>query len=166
MASSAYAIDYLTPEPTSPLGTLRILASQHGIREIAFVESAETSAAPSPLTDTCSEQLNAYFKGELRDFDVPLDPQGTPFQQRVWAALSRIPFGETRSYAEIARDIDNLKAMRAVGAANGRNPLPIVVPCHRVIGRDGTLTGYAGGIERKAWLLELERTHIKHQPMR
>ncbi|MCT8468461.1 methylated-DNA--[protein]-cysteine S-methyltransferase [Chromohalobacter canadensis] len=166
MASSAYAIDYLTPEPTSPLGTLRILASQHGVREIAFVESAEMPAAPSPLTDTCREQLNAYFKGELRDFDVPLDPQGTPFQQRVWAALSRIPFGETRSYAEIARDIDNLKAMRAVGAANGRNPLPIVVPCHRVIGRDGTLTGYAGGIERKAWLLELERTHIKHHPMR
>lgn len=166
MASSAYAIDYLTPEPTSPLGTLRILASQHGIREIAFVESTETPAAPSPLTDTCREQLSAYLKGELHDFDVPLDPQGTPFQQRVWAALSRIPFGETRSYADIARDIDNLKAMRAVGAANGRNPLPIVVPCHRVIGRDGTLTGYAGGIERKAWLLELERTHLKHQPMR
>ncbi|MCI0509447.1 methylated-DNA-[protein]-cysteine S-methyltransferase [Chromohalobacter marismortui] len=166
MASHAYALDYLTPEPTSPLGMLRILASEHGIREIAFVDSAETPAAPSPLTDICREQLSAYLKGELRDFDVPLDPQGTPFQQRVWQALARIPFGETRSYAEIARDIDNLKAVRAVGAANGRNPLPIVVPCHRVIGRDGTLTGYAGGLERKAWLLELERTHIRHHPMR
>ncbi|WP_280540521.1 methylated-DNA--[protein]-cysteine S-methyltransferase [Chromohalobacter sp. 11-W] len=166
MASSAYAIDYVTPEPTSPLGMLRILASEHGIREIAFVDSAETPAAPSPLTKTCREQLSAYLKGELRDFDVPLDPQGTPFQQRVWQALARIPFGETRSYAEIARDIDNLKAVRAVGAANGRNPLPIVVPCHRVIGRDGTLTGYAGGIERKAWLLELERTPIKHHSTR
>nr|WP_281506097.1 methylated-DNA--[protein]-cysteine S-methyltransferase [Chromohalobacter nigrandesensis] len=164
----AYAIDYFTPEPTSPLGMLRILASEHGIREITFVDSVETQApaSPSPLTETCREQLSAYLKGELRNFDVPLDPQGTPFQQRVWAALARIPFGETRSYAEIARDIDNLKAMRAVGAANGRNPLPIVVPCHRVIGRDGTLTGYAGGLERKAWLLELERTHIKHHPMR
>ncbi|WP_040242869.1 methylated-DNA--[protein]-cysteine S-methyltransferase [Chromohalobacter japonicus] len=166
MASSAYALDYVTPEPTSPLGTLRILASEHGIREIAFVDSAETPAAPSPLTETCREQLSAYLKGELCDFDVPLDPQGTPFQQRVWQALARIPFGETRSYAEIARDIDNLKAVRAVGAANGRNPLPIVVPCHRVIGRDGTLTGYAGGLERKAWLLELERTHIRHHSTR
>lgn len=166
MASPAYAIDYVTPEPISPLGTLRILASEHGIREIAFVDSAETPAAPSPLTETCREQLSAYLKGELCDFDVPLDPQGTPFQQRVWQALARIPFGETRSYAEIARDIDNLKAVRAVGAANGRNPLPIVVPCHRVIGRDGTLTGYAGGLERKAWLLELERTPIKHHPTR
>ncbi|WP_280567977.1 methylated-DNA--[protein]-cysteine S-methyltransferase [Chromohalobacter sp. 296-RDG] len=160
MLTPAYAIDYVTPEPASPLGTLRILASEHGIREITFVESTETPTAPSSLTEACRKQLSAYLKGELRDFDVPLDPQGTPFQQRVWAALARIPFGETRSYAEIARDIDNLKAMRAVGAANGRNPLPIVVPCHRVIGRDGTLTGYAGGLERKAWLLELERTYI------
>ncbi|MGO1345236.1 methylated-DNA--[protein]-cysteine S-methyltransferase [Chromohalobacter japonicus] len=166
MASPAYALDYVTPEPTSPLGMLRILASEHGIREIAFVDDTETPAAPSPLTDICREQLSAYLKGELRDFDVPLDPQGTPFQQRVWQALARIPFGETRSYAEIARDIDNLKAVRAVGAANGRNPLPIVVPCHRVIGRDGTLTGYAGGLERKAWLLELERTHIRHHSTR
>lgn len=166
MASPAYAIDYVTPEPTSPLGTLRILASEHGIREITFVDAPDETARPSSLTEACRKQLSAYLKGELRDFDVPLDPQGTPFQQRVWAALARIPFGKTRSYAEIARDIDNLKAVRAVGAANGRNPLPIVVPCHRVIGRDGTLTGYAGGLERKAWLLELERTHIKHHPTR
>ena len=101
-------------------------------------------------------QLEAYFAGELELFDLPVTMHGTPFQLRVWEALRSIPYGETVSYAEIARRIGNATAVRAVGAANGRNPVPIVVPCHRVIGADGSLTGYGGGIERKKWLLAHE----------
>lgn len=98
-------------------------------------------------------QLGAYFAGELRSFDLAHEERGTPFQRRVWAELERIPYGETISYAELARRVGNPAAMRAVGAANGRNPVSIVVPCHRVIGANGTLTGYGGGLERKRWLL-------------
>lgn len=101
-------------------------------------------------------QLAAYFEGELTMFDLPIVMEGTPFQMRVWESLRSIPFGETVSYAEIARRIGNATAVRAVGAANGRNPVAIVVPCHRVIGADGSLTGYGGGIERKKWLLAHE----------
>lgn len=145
MSSLESAIDYVvTPVPASPLGTIRIRASARGIREIAFVEAPDETPHPSTLTDACRAQLNAYLQGERREFDLPLDPVGTPFQRRVWAALEEIPHGQTRSYADIARHIGNLKAMRAVGAANGRNPIAIVVPCHRVIGRNGQLTGYAG----------------------
>lgn len=101
-------------------------------------------------------QLQAYFAGELREFDLPLAPEGTPFQQRVWRALCDIPYGETISYGELARRIGQPKASRAVGLANGRNPISIVVPCHRVIGANGSLTGYGGGLERKRWLLAHE----------
>jgi methylated-DNA-[protein]-cysteine S-methyltransferase len=101
-------------------------------------------------------QLDAYFAGEITSFDLPLSPRGTPFQQRVWAALRDIPFGETTSYGELARRIGDPKAVRAVGAANGRNPLPLVVPCHRVIGADGSLVGFGGGMDRKRWLLQHE----------
>lgn len=100
--------------------------------------------------------MEGYFAGELRTFDLPLAAGGTEFQERVWAELRRIPYGETISYGELARRLGNPKAVRAVGRANGRNPIAIVVPCHRVIGSDGSLTGYAGGIERKRFLLELE----------
>jgi methylated-DNA-[protein]-cysteine S-methyltransferase len=103
------------------------------------------------------EQLTDYFAGTRVVFDLQLNPQGTVFQQTVWAALQEIPFGETRSYTDIARDIGRPRAVRAVGAANGRNPLPIVVPCHRVVGMDGSLTGFAGGLAAKACLLALER---------
>lgn len=102
------------------------------------------------------EQFAAYFAGDLSRFDLPLAPHGTDFQMRVWRGLLSIPYGQTISYAELARRIGNPRAVRAVGAANGRNPLPIVVPCHRVIGADGTLTGYGGGLNRKSTLLELE----------
>jgi methylated-DNA-[protein]-cysteine S-methyltransferase len=102
-------------------------------------------------------QLDAYFAGRRRDFDVRLAPEGTPFQLRVWAALCEIPYGETISYAELARRIGNPNAVRAVGAANGRNPLPIVVPCHRVVGADGSLVGFGGGLDVKRALLDLER---------
>ncbi|MFN0130419.1 MAG: methylated-DNA--[protein]-cysteine S-methyltransferase [Verrucomicrobiales bacterium] len=102
------------------------------------------------------EQLNEYFAGRRREFDVPLAAAGTDFQQRVWAALATIPFGETRSYGDIARSLGQPGASRAVGLANGQNPISIIVPCHRVIGANGTLTGYGGGLERKRWLLEHE----------
>jgi methylated-DNA-[protein]-cysteine S-methyltransferase len=102
------------------------------------------------------EQLRAYFAGELTEFDTPMRMNGTDFQRRVWASLCEIPYGETISYGELARWVGNPKASRAVGLANGRNPLAIVVPCHRVIGADGSLTGYGGGLERKVWLLEHE----------
>ncbi|HWC77157.1 MAG TPA: methylated-DNA--[protein]-cysteine S-methyltransferase, partial [Blastocatellia bacterium] len=109
----------------------------------------------APLREV-SAQLKSYFNGKLREFDLPLLPRGTPFQLEVWKALRGIPFGETISYAELARRIGKPSAMRAVGAANGQNPISIVIPCHRVIGSDGSLTGYGGGMERKAYLLALE----------
>ncbi len=114
------------------------------------------AATPSGVLADLRDQLREYFDGALRQFDLPLAPQGTPFQQSVWQQLLKIPYGETRSYGDLARALDNLGAIRAVGAANGRNPIGIVIPCHRVIGSDGTLTGYAGGIERKQRLLAIE----------
>lgn len=102
-------------------------------------------------------QLGAYFAGELQEFDVPTKANGTPFQLRVWEALRAIPYGETRSYGEIARQVGKPSAVRAVGRANGANPIAVIVPCHRVIGANGTLTGYGGGLDRKQKLLELER---------
>jgi methylated-DNA-[protein]-cysteine S-methyltransferase len=106
---------------------------------------------------TTVRQLDSYFAARLRTFDLPLAAAGTPFQQRVWSALREIPFGETRNYGQLARAIGKPSAMRAVGAANGRNPIAIVVPCHRVIGANGSLTGFGGGIERKRFLLSLEQ---------
>ena len=108
------------------------------------------------LLDEARRQLVAYFAGRLRAFDLPLAPNGTDFQRRVWSALREIPFGTTISYAELARRVSSVAAVRAVGAANGRNPIPIIVPCHRVIGSDGSLTGFGGGLPRKQWLLRHE----------
>jgi methylated-DNA-[protein]-cysteine S-methyltransferase len=119
-------------------------------------EIESVPAEVDPVLAAAHEQLNAYFDMRLSDFDLPLEPRGTEFQRRVWDSLTTIPFGETISYAELARRIDNPKAVRAVGAANGRNPLMIIVPCHRVIGADGSLTGFGGGIDRKRWLLDHE----------
>ena len=116
---------------------------------------------PSELTQRCQQQLNEYFAGQRRVFDLPLEPQGTPFQRSIWVCLLRIPFGQTASYRAIAEMANNRQAVRAVGAANGKNPIGIIVPCHRVIGSDGTLTGYAGGLERKAWLLEHEGVSVE-----
>ena len=108
------------------------------------------------LLDEARRQLVAYFAGRLRAFDLPLAPNGTEFQRRVWTELTKIPFGATISYARLARRVSNAAAVRAVGAANGRNPIPIIVPCHRVIGSDGSLTGFGGGLHRKQWLLKHE----------
>jgi methylated-DNA-[protein]-cysteine S-methyltransferase len=114
-------------------------------------------APDHPVLQEAERQLAEYFAGRRTEFDLPLDPSGTPFQQKVWSALRRIPFGETRTYAEVATQIGHPGAARAVGAASGRNPLSIVAPCHRVIGTRGALTGFAGGLEVKARLLAFER---------
>lgn len=143
----------------SPLGILAIWGNG---RAICAVKLGDYSAGSGdagggdPLLNEASRQLRQYFAGERREFDLPLHPAGTPFQCRVWDQLRRIPFGETISYGELARRVGNPAASRAVGAANGRNPIPIIVPCHRVIGSDGSMTGFGGGVERKRALLGLE----------
>jgi methylated-DNA-[protein]-cysteine S-methyltransferase len=141
----------------SPLGPIEIVASDRGICAISFVSAIENSSQTSALTQQAAQQLVAYFAKELTVFNLPLDAVGTAFQLQVWQMLCTIPYGKTCSYAEIAVSIENRKAVRAVGAANGRNPVAIVVPCHRVIGANGTLTGYAGGLDKKAWLLQHEQ---------
>ncbi len=147
----------------SPLGLLTVLASDNGVHAIAFesdqTEQAKTNlprAVNHPIIDTAFKQLAMYFNGKLKVFDLPLDPRGTDFQKRVWNLLLEIPFGETRTYGDIARALGNAGASQAVGAANGKNPVAIVVPCHRVIGASGHLTGYAGGMDKKKFLLTHE----------
>ncbi|WP_088329394.1 methylated-DNA--[protein]-cysteine S-methyltransferase [Lacimicrobium sp. SS2-24] len=144
----------------TPLGLLAIRASEHHVQRIEFVDDEDTTPAAEPLLIEAKNQLQQYFDGQRRAFTLPLAAQGTAFQQTVWQALTHIDYGQTASYAQIADAISKPKAVRAVGAANGRNPLAIVVPCHRIIGKDGSLTGYAGGLTRKAWLLELEQRHL------
>jgi methylated-DNA-[protein]-cysteine S-methyltransferase len=155
----------------SPIGPLTAAATDAGLTALLFEthrhgpsgaetarwRAARASGAPAArVLEAARAQLDAYFAGTRTTFDLPLAPRGTPFQHRVWRALRDIPYGETVSYAEVARRIGAPDAVRAVGAANGRNPVSIVVPCHRVIGADGALTGYGGGIERKRWLLAHE----------
>jgi methylated-DNA-[protein]-cysteine S-methyltransferase len=139
--------------------TLRLVANDSGLRSIEFEpwrRSQGRRSGTHPVAAEAVRQLRAYFSGKLRRFDLPLDLQGTEFQLRVWRELEVIPFGETRSYSQIAIAIGSPRAIRAVGAANGANPIPIVVPCHRVIGATGTLVGYGGGLPLKKRLLELE----------
>lgn len=139
----------------SPLGVMEITTSETAIKSIHFVEQTGRVSRNKLTTETI-RQLTEYFEGELKEFDLPLGAEGTDFQQQVWSALSSIPHGQTCSYGDIAKQIGNPRGMRAVGLANGKNPLTIVVPCHRVIGANGKLTGYASGTERKAWLLNHE----------
>ncbi|GAB4421409.1 MAG: methylated-DNA--[protein]-cysteine S-methyltransferase [Anaerolineae bacterium] len=144
---------------TTPLGMLRITSSQAGIRAIQFLNETPPALPEEPLLPVlaaCVQQLQEYFSGQRRSFEVPLDLRGTPFQLRVWELLQRIPFGETRTYLDLALALGDVKAVRAVGAANGQNPVPIIVPCHRVIGQEGQLVGYSGGLWRKEWLLTHE----------
>jgi methylated-DNA-[protein]-cysteine S-methyltransferase len=152
----------------SPLGTLRLVSNGNALLRIEFEDQhgdgAEYERSDAVLK-ACKEQLQAYFSRQRRLFELPLAGQGTNFQQSVWTALSEIPYGELRSYRDIAQRIGNPAAVRAVGAANGRNPLPIVVPCHRVIGSNGSLTGFAGGLEAKKMLLELEGALIDSLPI-
>lgn len=147
----------------SPIGPLVLAGTDERLHCIGF-PTGKGAVAPKPdwLRDDAAfaearRQLSAYFEGRLTRFDLELDPRGTPFQRQVWTALMDIPLGETISYGELARRIGRPSASRAVGAANGANPLPIVVPCHRVIGTGGSLTGFAGGLDTKKWLLALER---------
>jgi len=139
----------------SPVGDILLKADDEGRLTGLFLRHDVTVAGDGPF-DVAREQLDAYFAGERQDFDLPLAPHGTPLQLRVWDELTRIPYGETISYMELALRLGDRKLVRAVGTANGRNPLSIIVPCHRVIGADGTLVGYGGGLERKRWLLEHE----------
>ncbi|MEH6589933.1 MAG: methylated-DNA--[protein]-cysteine S-methyltransferase [Halioglobus sp.] len=144
----------------TPIGTLRICSDGAAVTELNFdgdysVEVDATDEKDAILS-LAAKQLSEYFTGKRTVFDLPLAPQGTVFQQAVWKTLAAIPYGELRSYSDIAQQIGKPNAVRAVGAANGKNPLPIIVPCHRVIGRDGSLTGFAGGIEMKSQLLQME----------
>lgn len=150
---------------SSPVGALKLVASDKGLAAILWENDRPGRVRLGPMAQDdahpvlieTARQLQDYFAGARRGFSVPLDFQGTDFQKKVWTALLAIPFGETRSYAEIARQLGRPSASRAVGAANGRNPISIIAPCHRVVGANGALTGFAGGLEAKALLLELER---------
>jgi methylated-DNA-[protein]-cysteine S-methyltransferase len=145
----------------SPIGTLTLVSDGKAITHLGF----ENNKYPAPnypngrdkIIEQANKELDAYFAGRLKEFKVPVRPVGTPFQTAAWKALTKIPYGVTRSYAEQARAVGRPKAVRAIGAANGRNPIPIIIPCHRVIGADGSLTGFGGGMETKQFLLELEQ---------
>lgn len=144
----------------TPIDELFIAASDEGLTHLLFVDNMssvpDSYDQPHTILDQTSAQLEAYFAGELQEFDIPVAPKGTEFQQKVWQVLQTIPYGDHRSYSDLANSLNNPKAVRAVGAANGQNPISIIIPCHRVIGKNGSLTGYAGGLERKQWLLALE----------
>ena len=155
---------YFSKTMASPVGVLTLIANEKGLAAILW-EKEDPKRVPlgeveedhgHPVLLETERQLNDYFAGKLDRFDLPLDFTGTDFQKKVWSALTHIPFGETRSYAQIAREVGSPAAVRAVGAANGRNPISIVAPCHRVIGSNGKLTGFAGGLEAKAFLLGIE----------
>ncbi|MEE4662068.1 MAG: methylated-DNA--[protein]-cysteine S-methyltransferase [Halieaceae bacterium] len=142
----------------SPVGDLRLVATDEALLRVEFTGHHTNIGRPgkNAILQTACDQLREYFAGQRQAFSLPVAPQGTDFQRQVWAALQAIPFGSTRSYAEIAHAIGKPRAVRAVGAANARNPLPLVVPCHRVIGSNGRLTGFAGGLATKQFLLTLE----------
>jgi methylated-DNA-[protein]-cysteine S-methyltransferase len=142
----------------SPLGPIRITSNGTAITSVIFLdEETEPSEIPKdPLLLECIRQLEAYFSGSLTQFDLPLAPDGTAFQQRVWALLQHVSFSRTAAYGELALRLGDANLTRAVGTANGSNPIAIIIPCHRIIGADGSLTGYAGGLWRKQWLLRHE----------
>lgn len=142
---------------SSPIGLLHITGDDEGVQEVTFLTDNQpiSTIIPDSLS-TCVAQLSEYFDGKREDFDLKLNPQGTEFQRKVWEILLEIPFSKTRSYLEQSKVFGDVKAIRAVASANGKNPIAIIIPCHRVIGSDGSLTGYAGGKWRKQWLLNHE----------
>lgn len=143
----------------SPIGFIEVKGTYDFVETITFLNDSpvpNNDIDPSGAVSQCIQQLKQYFTGKLTSFDFPLKKNGTPFQQRVWDELLLIPFGETISYLQLAKRLGDEKVIRAAASANGKNPLGVVVPCHRVIGTDGSLTGYAGGLERKQWLLDHE----------
>ena len=150
---------------SSPVGSLKLVASDDGLRAVLWPqdESSRRVVLPTatkidahPILQEAARQINEYFAGKQRTFDLPLEQQGTPFQMKVWNFLREIPSGATRNYSEVAQSVGRPDAVRAVAAAIGRNPISIVVPCHRVVGKDGKLTGFAGGLDAKRWLLDWE----------
>ena len=151
----------------SPIGIIEIERTRDGIpgrdaiSSLKFIDYTSLKLPPSDPADECIRQLGEYFRNERKVFDLPLLPAGTEFQKMVWKELITIPFGETITYSELAERMGGEKLVRAVASANARNPIPILIPCHRVIGKDGHLTGYAGGLWRKQWLLELEGAYPK-----
>lgn len=151
----------------SPVGDLTLITDGTRLTHVAWGEIDDrTRGGPSehPVLTAAAQQLDEYFAGRRRDFDLPLGPKGTPFQLAAWQQLRTIPFGHTITYAEQARRLGDVNKSRAVGGANARNPIPIIVPCHRVIGTSGSLTGFAGGVDRKAWLLAHEQRVAGHFP--
>lgn len=140
----------------TPLGITKIVGDENGISTISILSEGLVSKKIPKQLQECVSQLQEYFEGKRNHFNFKLNPQGTEFQQKVWHELLNIPYGKTISYLELSKKIGDVKAIRAVASANGRNPIWIVIPCHRVIGTDGSLTGYAGGLWRKKWLLEHE----------
>ena len=142
---------------STPLGSAKLEGDENGLNTVTVLEQdePESKIIPDVLIDA-AYQLNEYFEGKLQNFDLLLNPEGTEFQKKVWSLLSEIPYGKTLSYLELSRRLGDVKAIRAVASANGKNPLWIIIPCHRVIGSDGSLTGYAGGLHRKKWLLNHE----------
>ena len=139
----------------TPIGPMTLVADAGALVEARF--GGFPISHESPVLDWAERELREYFARQRREFDVPLAPRGTPFQLRAWEEVRRIPYGETRAYIDVARALGNEKACRAVGRANNRNPLPVFVPCHPVLGREGSLVGYAGGLAAKKWLLRLEQ---------
>ncbi|UCD60965.1 MAG: methylated-DNA--[protein]-cysteine S-methyltransferase [Flavobacteriaceae bacterium] len=142
---------------STPLGSAKLEGNENGLNTVTVLEQdePESKIIPDVLIDA-AYQLNEYFEGKRRNFDLLLYPEGTEFQKKVWSLLSEIPYGKTVSYLELSKRLGDVKAIRAVASANGKNPLWIIIPCHRVIGSDGSLTGYAGGLHRKKWLLNHE----------
>lgn len=161
-------MNYFFKEMNSPVGRLKLVGSDRGLAAVLWEDDDPKRVRireymrddDHPVLVEAEKQLKEYFAGSRKDFTLELDPMGTDFQKEVWKALAAIPYGETRSYSDIAREIGNVKAVRAVGAANGKNPISIVVPCHRVVGASGELTGFAGGLEAKACLLSLEGVEV------
>ena len=145
----------------SPIGFLEVQTTEGGLRAVSFTLEKNVVEKENIYNQLTIKQLDEYFKNERTEFDIPLDLAGTDFQLRVWRELSKIPFGKTKSYMDIAKALGDPKAIRAVGTSNGRNKISIIIPCHRVIGSDGSLTGYAGGMERKKWLLDFENPPIQ-----
>jgi methylated-DNA-[protein]-cysteine S-methyltransferase len=147
----------------SPIGTIQVEADQESVFSVSIPQAIPIHQQPNAITNLCTQQIIDYFLGLRKEFDLPLKPEGTPFQLAVWTALSKIPYGETRTYVDIANTLGKTRVQRAVGFANYRNLLPIIVPCHRVVSKKDGIGGYALGLERKIWLLDHERT-IKDNP--
>ena len=145
----------------SPVGLLEVQCTAGGLRSVNFVDERQFEENPNAYNQLTINQLKEYFEGNRTSFDLPFDLEGTDFQKRVWTELLNIPFGKTRSYMEQSKALGDVKAIRAVASANGQNKIAIIIPCHRVIGSDGSLTGFAGGLHRKKWLLDFETPPIQ-----